>query len=70
MNPEDKWIVIRKDGKTVTFTHLTDGGEDIMSATVEGEEPRRLKQKVTSMVSLSRDDVQNLFGRTLDEGSK
>ena len=70
MNPEDTWTVTRKDGKNVTFTHLMDGGEDIMSAKVEGEEPRRLKQTVTSLVSLSREDVQKLFGRILEEGSK
>lgn len=40
-----------------------------MSAKVEGEELRRLKQKATSLISLSREDVQKLFGRILEEDS-
>ncbi|MCU1296014.1 MAG: hypothetical protein JWO91_292 [Acidobacteriaceae bacterium] len=70
MNQEDTWTVTRKDGKNVTFTRLRDGDDEIVSAKVEGEEPRRLKQKATSLVSLSREGVQTLFGRILEEGFK
>jgi hypothetical protein len=70
MNPEDTWTITRKDGKSVTFTHRRDGDQEIMTAQVEGEPRQHLTKQAASLVSLSREDVQNVFGRILEDVSK
>jgi membrane glycosyltransferase len=54
---------------TLTFTHIRDGGEDIMTAEVEGEPRQHLKRAATS-VPLSHEDVQKLFAGILKKGHK
>jgi hypothetical protein len=68
MTSEDTWTVSRKDGKSLTFTHRREGDEDIVTAEVEGEPRQHLIKRAASFVSLSREEVQELFGTILEEG--
>jgi hypothetical protein len=68
LKPAETWTAT-EDGKKATFTHVRDGGEDIMTAEVEGEPRQHLKRAATS-VPLSHEDVQELFAGILKKGHK